>query len=379
MANKMIKGTKGTMFIMVMVISMLMIFVAVAAANMLMQDAHLVRHIEYSTQALYLAEAGISDALAILRANFGAKNLSGNFPSKWVDNPYGKFDVDITESDGRVLLSSTGTAGGVSRTVKLEVRNNVPSALYFMLSSGNNLNLKAHTHMAAVINGNLHANGIMQLYAKNDGSITTGGCGSACCDGSISHSNSQDIVIITQGSGIVTLGGTNTKDALPVTFPQFDYAYYESVTDDDDLYSGDTEFTGAELTPANGIVYVKGTAEFYGTCTLDGGIVADSIIVHGSLTQSKSGTRNVIISKTGDIWVKGSLQTGEALVYAQNDFWVREDGGTVNISGTLIAGRNMELWDKKTAITYNHKLVLPDGLLLGGPDDEVLEIVSWNR
>jgi len=62
----MIKNKKGIVFVTVMVASMLMIFIAVSASNMLMQDAQMIKHLKRSTQAQYLAEAGVCDALAPL-------------------------------------------------------------------------------------------------------------------------------------------------------------------------------------------------------------------------------------------------------------------------------------------------------------------------
>ena len=66
---KIINSTRGAVFITAIVISLLMILIAVAGSNMMMQDIHMVRHLRQTTQAHYLAEAGISHALAWLNEN----------------------------------------------------------------------------------------------------------------------------------------------------------------------------------------------------------------------------------------------------------------------------------------------------------------------
>ncbi|OGW74999.1 MAG: hypothetical protein A2Z72_00545 [Omnitrophica bacterium RBG_13_46_9] len=165
-----------------------------------------------------------------------------------------------------------------------------------------------------------------------------------------------------------------------MTFPNFNYGYYRNLAiAGGNYYNSDVTFNNATLNPANGIVYVEGTATFSGVCHLYGGVVADRIFVLGELYQHRSGTRNVIISRTGDIRIFYRLDTEEALVYAGEDFRVFNIGSRINITGTLIAGRYLRMWDFLTYITYNHRVLYPDGLVISTPSGVPIEVVSWTR
>lgn len=368
----MIKNSKGTVFMIVLVMSLLMVVIAVSASNMLLQDAHMVTHLKRATQAQYIAEGGISAALATLvQLGFTAKDTPGNFPETNLGD--GKYDVTVTQSGGRVLLSSVGTVNGTSRTVAAEVKDDTPTSLYYMMSSGSDLTLRALLIGWADVNGDMHSNRNMRLQTLFLGWIDIDTCGSACCDGSISACNT----IATLGN--VSYAGSKTEGAAAVTFPNFDYAYYRDLAiESGDYYSGDATFRNRTLSPANGIVYVEGTAKFRGVCHVYGGVVADRILVEGEFYQHKSGTRNVIISRNDDIRIYRLFQTEEALVYAGRDFRIFSVGSVVNVTGILIAARYLRMWDALTYITYNHKLIYPDGLIIGSGDVPI-EIVSWNR
>ena len=379
--HKLLKSEKGAIFITVLIISMLTIFIAVGASNMLLQDVHMIKHLKRSMQAQYVAEGGISDALAKIAASFSAKDNPGNFPLTNLGD--GTYDVTVTQSGGRVLLSSVGIVEGVSRTVSCEVRSNIASALYNMMSSGANLRLRALNDAWADINGDLHSNNKMWLHTQKDGWMDIDTCGEDCCDGSLSATDSIDLHETTPNT-LVYHGSLAPYDGT-VTFPTFDYLFYKNLAltgggegVDHFSSSGETEFVDATLNPVNGIVYVEGTARFRGTCHVNGGIVADKIIVQGELYQHKAGMYNVVISRTDHLRVMGRLDVEEAVVFAGDDFRIFDTGVIVNITGTLIAKGYLHVWDKKTFITYNHKLLDPGGML--GPEgSNPIYVVSWNR
>jgi len=284
------------------------------------------------------------------------------------------------ENSGRVILSSSGQVEGVSRIAMLEVKDNTPTALYNMMSSGSDMMIRALLLGWADINGDLHSNADMLLHALWSGWIDVDTCGSDCCDGSVSASGG---VKINEGSaGNVTYHGSLVNGAPPVTFPNFDYTHYKNLAleggEGVDYFNGDKTWEDETLTPENGVVYVEGTARFRGSCDLYGGIVADRILILGSLDQHKSGTNNVIISRTMDIRVYVKFGTEEAVVYSGRDFRIFNAGSIVNVTGTLIAARYLRAWDALSYITYNHRLLYPDGLELG-PSGVPIEVVSWNR
>ena len=377
---------KGAIFITVMIISMLMVFIAVTASNMLLQDAHMIKHLKYSTQAQYLAESGISEALVTLADNgFAARGayfpLTGSLGG-------GGFEVTITESGGRILLSSVGTSGNVSRTVAVEVKDNIATALYYMLSAGADMRVRAFFLGLADFDGDIHANNNVRLRAQALALISVDPCGTdAYCDGDVTACNTYS-PSIGWGADIRIAGEARDKDSNPppvlVTFPQFDYAYYRAeATAGGDYYSGDKSWNNQNISSTNGVVYVEGTATINGTCNLYGGLVADRIRVVGRLNQHKSGDKNVIIARgegtVGDIEIFYRIDVEEAIVYAQRDFSVLGIGGRVEVTGALIAFRNIAIWNSLTYVTYNHLVLSPRGLLGTGGEDEPLTIISWNK
>lgn len=379
---KLNKNTKGVMFVTVMLTLMLMISIAVSASNMLLQDTYMIKRLKRSTQAQYLAEAGINDALATLaELGLAAKDNPENFPQKSLGE--GTYDVTVIESGERVLLQSEGEVNGVTRTVALEVKEGAPTSLYYAMSSGSDFRLTASQTGWSDINGDIHANRNMSLRTLQAGWIDVDTCGGECCDGSLSATGT---VSLDDG---VTYHGSLTEGAPAITFPDFDYASYINLAmAGDDYYSGDAIWVSQTLNPTNGIIYVEGTATFNGVCHLYGGLVADKIMVEGELYQHLSGTRNVIVSRTNDIQIKairikgkiteGKIETEEALVCAGNDFVV-DAGSTIDITGILIAKRYLTISRSSTYVTLNHRLLEPEGLITPLGTGGVIEVVSWNR
>ena len=377
----MIKNSKGAVFITVMVVAMLLTFIAVTSSNMLLQDVHMVQHLKKTTIAQNIAEAGINDALATLIQNgFAAKDT--NFPLS--DNNFGggSYVVTVSEVNSRVLLTSTGTFSGASRVVSVEVEDNTATALNYMMATGTNLRLRAFFLGLADVNGDLNANNNITLRAQALALVDIDPCGNGCCDGSVSAGNS--IFKSTGFLGFIQIAGSETEGAAAVTFPQFNYTYYESqATGSGDYYAGDTDFGSigntTNLNPGNGIIYVNGTASLYGTVNLNGGIVADKIEVRGTFNQIKSGNKNVVIAKGTDIKMFNRMEVEEAIVYAARDFEVLTAGAYVAVTGSLLAARNIQIWNLISYVTYNHKLLSPEGLLGAGGEEEPFRVISWNK
>ncbi len=80
------------------------------------------RNILSLSKALYAADAGIQHALAMLRAD---RTWRTGFPSPGVEFPPGSgstYMVAVTDGGGgEVVVTSTGTAGGLSKTVRATI------------------------------------------------------------------------------------------------------------------------------------------------------------------------------------------------------------------------------------------------------------------
>lgn len=371
---KVIKNTKGAVFITVIIISMLMIFIAVSASNMLLQDAHMIKHLKRSIQAQHLAEAGISDALAVLLdKGFSAKDTAANFPK--TNLGAGWYDVTVEQSGTRVLLSSEGVAGGVSRTVTVEVESLYPEALERALATGSDLDFKANKG-DIIINGDIHANGNLTLteqhsYSDIEVHAHAPATGKATSNGTYSPDGAyiQD----TANSG----GG---KPML--SFPNFNFGYLKTVAQaSGEHYSSSQNFPdGTALTGGTaGITYVEGYANFNGTCTITGGFVATgdiSIENKDKVTQTHdtNGNRFPIFISGNHFKSYGEFNTEQGnIVYATNSIKIQTPSGTPTVLGCVVSGG----WISSTAnadmnMTY-YKVeaseVVPEGI----------EVVSWNR
>jgi len=423
-----VKNVKGTVFLTVLMMSAVAIFIAACLCNILLQDTHMINHLKYSMQAQYLAEAGINHALMYIDLRINGFAILG--PSTFSLTPPSGSDLGGTYTvttgknadSSRVFLQSVGTVRGVSRTVIAEIKDLSPTAFGHTMSAGNNLRIDAAIASVA-LNGSIHANNRIDLQTTI-----------ASMEVTETATATNDYVYLSIWQGIwssfpITINGTDYEPpsdwptwthypetlgndtgeeafcAPAVTFPVLDYTYYarlamgsdEVDTSDDDYYSGDQIFDTASdddaLSPANGIIYVEGTATFYGASTLNGGIIADAIeiknritgwhwvfifylpiIERGELNQvSSSHNRNVVISRTGDLGVEGTMTTNTALVFAGHDFESLNALCQLNIRGLFLASSNLNTLDFVAGLTYIYSPILLDR----GPSDIWIEVVSW--
>jgi len=367
-----LKSVRGMIFITVMVISMLMILIGVSASNMLLQDAHMVKHLKRSMQAQYIAEAGVSDALASLVAS-GFSEFSSNGNTLGA----GEYDIDVTEttvgSESRWLITSTGTVENVSRTTIVEVRDTSSPTLQNALSAGTNIMIRSNQG-DVTITGDIHANNDLTLKEiGNPSSLQV--TGAATCSSS-NYDVTQGNVSVGTGSG-----GSQPQLAMPV----FNFAYFKQIaeTGGGKYYDGNQSFSNdlnIDEGNAAGITYVSGEASFTGTCKITGGFVATGRITLNNgdiLTQvHDAGNRfPIFMCEEGSrIKLYGQFDTAEGnIIYATNDIQIQTPGGASTVAGTVIAGGSF-------TITANNDLSLTYGLITA-PEvvPDILEVVSWNR
>ena len=371
---KLFRNTKGAVFITVMFLAALMIFVAVATANMMTQDTHLMRHLTRSTQALYVAEAGINDALAVLlNQGFSAKDNQANFPSKTFG--LGTFDVTVTESEDRVLLTSVGTVQGVSRTVAVEVKDLYPSILEKALGTGGDMTIKAVQGNVVVL-GNIHANGDMTLDEQGASSTFRVQAyqefaGDATCSGSDCDIDEDVIVDGVQGANYPML-----------TLPEFNYSGFLQAAQAGGTYYGSSQnFNNVSLSGGTeGITFVDGDVTFSGNCAVTGGFVATgriSLNKGNSINQTQHAVTSypIFISKT-DMKLYGLFNTvGGNIVFAENEVKIQTPQDSASVVGNVISGGPVNIVANQD-VTVTYFKVTSDDIFV---DTGLLEIVSWNR
>jgi hypothetical protein len=177
-----------------------------------------------------------------------------------------------------------------------------------------------------------------------------------------------------------------------IHLPTISWGQYKQAAQNGGIYSGsDCTYENKELSPGNGIVYVKGSVLFKGDCVLNGGIVATRGITidrHATLVQKDTDyNRNVIMAKAGDISIGGTLRnvtladvaggsTGDeaVLIYAGGD--IRFTGFSrvqLAIQGSLVAKGDIDLQALFAGIGYAYKYVHPEDVNLHAPDVEFSE------
>ena len=365
-----VKDQKGTVFIIVMVVSMLMILIAVSISNILLQDAHMIRHIRYSTKARYLAEAGVSDALSTLStAGFSTFSSNGNSLGE------GTYDVSVSKIGTRWLITSTGTVHNTEIAVSAEVKNLYPEALNYAFATGDDITIKAGQG-DVTIKGNIHANEDMLLKEMGQSTLlSVQALGTAT--GKATSCGSYDTI-----RNVSIADPANSGDGKdPISLPTFDFATFKSVAEDGggNYIDSDHTFNGDSIDGGDaGITYVDGDVIFKGDCDITGGFVASGDITlnnQNSIDQSHAaGNRFPIFMCGGEAKLYGNFNTNQGnVVYATNDVDIRTPGGGSTVLGCVISGGDIDIVaEADTEVTYSKIVadeIVPEGI----------EIVSWNR
>lgn len=368
---------KGMVLVMVMGFVLLMSLSTITFTSVIKRDIELIQRAKLSEQARNVAEAGVHHALAKLKADgFSAMaDFSASLDS-------GDYSVTHESVGTRLLIVSEGTVSGTSKIVSVEVERVTPEVLDFIFAGGNNLRARAMSPGTGVtIEGDIHSNNWVELRLPgNRGyiNITTNDYPVRAV-GEIRLDNGVSINGVTTGWTASEI----QEGADRVNLSIFDNElgkYKQDAIDSGDHYIGDRTFSNMTLSPDNGVVYVEGDVTISGNVTINGGIVADSIQIDkwADFVQSKAGDRNVIIATTGDISIKGDFTTEEAIVYAKRDISTQSAHVAVDITGVIIAERDIKFWNVQTEVSYKHKWTAPSDLI-GADEEGTVRVISWNR
>lgn len=374
------KNRKGMVLAMVLGFLALMVLSVLPLSSMVQQDARLIERVREKEQARFMAEAGINHALSnIQNDGFAARaDFSGVLD-------IGSYSVVFSQVGARHLIISTGTVNGISQTVSAEIADNTPTALDYFSGAGNDIRINSLVSDANIV-GDIHANNNVYLKAGPFFALLTI-VGDVSATGIVKEGTKYNTGSWDWMDNNVFINGANDDAATVyegenrITFPSLDYlkaSYRQAAIDSGDYYGSNQVFNSASLSPGNGVVYVDGNAVFVGSCTLSGGIIADDISITNTLSQSKAGDKNVILATDGDIKIRGRLFVDEALVYASQDIKSIQAFAEIDINGTMLAGRDIRMWNVWTLINYNYVSMMPEDLM--GPDGEnSFNLVSWNN
>lgn len=358
----------GVAFLTTIILLGITIIASSALSFMLLKDAFTVKRLKASTEAYYLAEAGIEEAIQILWDNTfdtsqfpkvrnmggGTINIAAPNTSKWA-------------SDNILLMTSTGTVRGITRTLKIEVKANIPPSFnYVMLSNG-----KIFVTQGSVVNCGtsigVHSNSSAQGGFFATSAVDVVGILYDC----YIYGNASAVGKVRERyHGHIT--GSKTNRAPSVSLPSFDatfFNYYiQKAIASGDVYTpgSGTQRFNTNLNPANGVIYVNGNVSLEGNITINGCIIATgdidiNFITDGTVIQNQFGGFPALMSRGGAIriWDPTTLN---GLVYAAGNIAtvsILPVYGNITINGTIMASGNITFADKAT---LNYVKQSPPGL-----------------
>ncbi len=342
-----------------------MVLMGEAAYELSTRQLHYVNQLKKSTEAQYLAEAGLSDAVAVLTTSFQNKDDASKFPLKNLGS--GTYKVTVFQKNGRVLLKSVGTVQNISRTASLEVEDLTPPALNYGEAAGGNIVLATIFGSSSNITGNLFANQNITLTATPFSSITING--DIFAGGTITPSAPTSN--ITWHSA--------TPNAGNITFPNYDFNYYKTIAQaNNKYYSASQSWTNQtfDLNSSGGVLFVDGDVTLYGNNTIKGALISTGAIrMYGTLNQQK--TTNypsypAIMTSQQDIlllnlpFISSGRLFAAGLVYSGNNFKLLGLGTQASVTGSILAKGLLQQGQILSTLTIVYEHQNPPGLITSG-------------
>ena len=343
------KTKKGAAFLTTIILVGITVIAAAALSFMLLEDAFTAKQLRRSAEAYCLAEAGIEEAIQRL---WDTSFDTTQFPkTRTLGN--GTIDMSLNMSrwgSDRLLIISTGTVGGVLRTIKAEVKYNRPP--YFdraILCNG-----KILITQGAVVNCNA-ATGIHSNSPERGGPFRTAAIDvlGFSTDSWVYGNASAVGNVMERRHGHIT--GDKDNGEPVESLPSFDSTFFNYyLTRAARVYDSTQIFSSSNL-PPNGIVYVNGDVHLQGPLTITGCIVATgnisvSILNDEMVTINQMSSFPALMSRGGWIVFCGPTEV-TGLIYAAGDIWTISLMGTygdITLNGSLMANGNVSLWDYAT-------------------------------
>ena len=375
------KKQKGIVFFTTLVLLGLAVLISAAVVLMVLRDVYTVKRIQNVAQAYYLAEAGVEKAINTLYNNFSwAGPDSATLGA-------GSYNVTITPNADvtRKMIVSTGdVGGGITRTIKVQIKNNLPPSFDYALLCGGDFYALGGLN----ITGKLHSNSNTQsgwfLFFIPTGAVVLWKLGP---NPPTINGNVSTVGEVHSVNGVIN--GTITNDAPAVPPPPFDnnffgwYAANASKT-----YTTSQTFNGVAIgitAPVGSgkvdyVTYVQGNVTFKGTCTVKGCVVATGNITFqsGSCDQTQPAGKDAGYAA---FMCQGHLLIDPAYNLNMNGVVYADDlslslnlgsGGVVQNGSFYTNGGAIFLWSNDV---LNYVRPHPDGLNIPAP----ISVLSWTE
>ena len=344
------KNEKGAIFLSTMVSLLVMVIVGGSIFNLTSQDLFFINRLKKSTQARQLAEAGLAQACATLKASWTANTA---YPQTSVGS--GTYQATAATSSGRTLVTSVGVVQGISRSVTAEVVPPAISAFNYAFAAGGNATIDSGTASSpGTITGSIYSAGNTTLDGPSSGGVLQ-------ITGNLDAGQN-----ITTSSSVSVIGTQTPNYGSTVHFPTVDLSYYQTIAAANGQYFGGSKvYNSGEIpaAPAGGGIYIGGSCTIYGTQNTNA-----TLVVGGSLAIQKAGNTypRVTIAKADPMpamIVMGSLAfqssgNGGAylvvtgLIYTGGNFDFQSGNhDTFTLNGSLISLGNITISPQSFNVT----------------------------
>lgn len=333
---------KGIALILAFFVIMVLTVLGTVIFSRGINEARIAKKYSESTQAFWVAEAGVNRALKELKSSYAATGLG-----VWSDTlGQGKYSVDVRNfPDGcsgvdckkdvtvSAIIPATASSGNerVKRIVEAIISKEIPAgffdnAIYSAGDvdlNGNSYSITGQVRYADSIDNTGNINGAI----VHDPSISP----LALLDFGqlLSKSQTQENVYAYVGNKL-----KNTVTGSEAFPPSFWYSRADDSIDND----GDSSIDESDEWVPN-IVYVNGDLELNGNIGTIGGF----FVVVGDVINTPDVTQEAIINGNGMI---------EGIIYTRGEFRVNGGGGNLNINGGIWAGEEARV-NGNANISYN--------------------------
>jgi len=293
-------------------------------------------------KALWIAEGGLENYMYLLKTDSDYRDDYPDLSDSLGEGTY-LVEADYDEETSAYALTSTGTAGYLSRTIERSVivGMGVPEAFSYAMHSGNNIDFQ---DSQGSLEGDISAAGSV----KNEGDMSIEGG-------------------ITEGSA--------------VTMPVVNYSSYESEADH--VENGTKTFE--ENQTYSGIWYVKKKVTFEAKVTLNGTVIAEkdiSLKDAEGITITSSSNYPALVAAAAIDGRNLEDSTINGLVFAEGNISLNNTEGNA-YNGSIIAGGKIEMKDGGDfSVTYNEALYTEPPPYFSGdtvtvtPQDDWAEVPS---
>jgi hypothetical protein len=331
-------NSRGVALIVSFMVITVLTILSAALISRSVSESNIVRRYAESTQAFWLAEAGVNRALKELRDGYSCNTSQTDLWHTALGQ--GGYYVNIEPEGSNCKVTAYGSiplTGTVQaeRIIEVEISNVIPPNFYDnAIYSAGDAEFKGNAYS---ITGNVR-------YADE-----------------IRYSQNNVNGTITQDASINPLANLNYQKLLSISQSQgnvYDEDRLEDVQEDEDSFP--SSFWYSEGVP--NVVYVTTDLALNGNIGTIGGF----FVVVGDVITDPDDTQEARINGNGEV---------EGVIYTRDEFEIKGGGGGLNVYGGVFAGDEAEL-DGNARVAYNSDYMSAISAL---NINEQIQIVAWKE